>query len=75
MVNTPLPQVTMRSDLAVASAPGRPVSESGQRTGLTPSQMETLLDPARYAGLCGELTERGGAQSRAIAFAIGLRVA
>jgi len=44
-------------------------------TGLTPSQMETLLDPARYAGLCGELAERGGAQGCAIAFAIELRVA
>ena len=44
-------------------------------TGLTQSQMETLLDPARYAGLGGELAERGGTQGRAIAFAIELRVA
>jgi len=43
--------------------------------GLTPSQMETLLDPARYTGLCRELAERGAAQARAIAFAIELRLA
>ena len=43
--------------------------------GLTLSQMETLLDPARYAGLCRELAARGGAQGRTIAFAIKLRVA
>jgi adenylosuccinate lyase len=43
--------------------------------GLTPSQMEALLDPARYAGLCRELAERGAAQARAIASAIELRLA
>ena len=33
--------------------------------GLTPSQMEALLDPARYTGLCREFAERGAAQGRA----------
>jgi hypothetical protein len=33
------------------------------------------MDPARYVGLCGELAKGGGAQGRAIAFAIDLRVA
>jgi len=43
--------------------------------GLTPAQMETLLDPARYTGLCRELAERGAAQARAIAAAVALRLA
>jgi adenylosuccinate lyase len=38
--------------------------------GLTPSQVETLLDPARYTGLCGQFAERGAAQARRIAAAI-----
>ena len=33
--------------------------------GLTPSQMEALLDPARYAGLCREFAERGAVAGRA----------
>jgi hypothetical protein len=41
--------------------------------GLTPSQMEELLDPARYAGLCREFAERGAAQARQIAAAIERR--
>jgi len=43
--------------------------------GLTPAQMEALLDPARYAGLCREFAERGAASARAIASAIELRLA
>jgi 3-carboxy-cis,cis-muconate cycloisomerase len=34
---------------------------------LTPAQVEALLDPARYIGLCREFAERGAAQARAIA--------
>ena len=41
--------------------------------GLTPSQMETLLDPARYTGLCREFAERGAALGREIAAAIERR--
>jgi 3-carboxy-cis,cis-muconate cycloisomerase len=41
--------------------------------GLTSSQMEELLDPARYAGLCREFAERGGARGRAIAATIARR--
>ena len=43
--------------------------------GLTPSQMEALLDPARYTGLCREMAERGAAQARAIASDVALRLA
>jgi adenylosuccinate lyase len=43
--------------------------------GLTPSQMETLLDPARYTGLCREFAERGAALGREIAAAIERRPA
>jgi 3-carboxy-cis,cis-muconate cycloisomerase len=43
--------------------------------GLTPSQMEALLDPARYTGLCREMAERGAAEARAIASAVALRLA
>ncbi|MGH7399212.1 MAG: class-II fumarase/aspartase family protein, partial [Candidatus Rokuibacteriota bacterium] len=43
--------------------------------GLTPAQLEALLDPARYAGLCREFAERGAASARAIASAIELRLA
>jgi 3-carboxy-cis,cis-muconate cycloisomerase len=43
--------------------------------GLTPAQMEALLDPARYAGLCREFAERGATQARATASAIELRLA
>src|SRR5690242_15283275 len=41
--------------------------------GLTPSQMEALLDPARYTGLCREFAEQGAARGRAIAAAIERR--
>src|ERR1700720_747670 len=43
--------------------------------GVTPSQMETLLDPARYTGLCREFAERGAALGREIAAAIERRPA
>src|SRR5260370_10023240 len=43
-------------------------------SGLTPSQMETLLDPARYTGLCPEFAERGAALGREIASAIERRL-
>jgi 3-carboxy-cis,cis-muconate cycloisomerase len=41
--------------------------------GLTPSQVEALLDPARYAGLCRQFAERGAARGREIAAAIRSR--
>jgi 3-carboxy-cis,cis-muconate cycloisomerase len=34
---------------------------------LSSAQVETLLDPARYIGLCREFAERGAAQARALA--------
>ena len=34
---------------------------------LAPAQVEALLDPARYIGLCREFAERGAAQARALA--------
>jgi len=40
--------------------------------GLTASQIEALLDPARYTGLCRQFAERGAATARAIAAAIAL---
>ena len=43
--------------------------------GLTPSQMETLLDPSRYTGLCREFAELGAALGREIAAAIERRPA
>jgi adenylosuccinate lyase len=43
--------------------------------GLTAAQMEELLDPARYTGLCREFAERGAAAAREIAAAIELRLA
>src|SRR5260370_11294605 len=43
--------------------------------GLTPSQMETLLDPARYTGLCREFAERSAALGREIASGIQRRLA
>jgi 3-carboxy-cis,cis-muconate cycloisomerase len=33
---------------------------------LTPAQVETLLDPARYTGLCREFAERGAARAREV---------
>jgi hypothetical protein len=38
--------------------------------GLTTSQIEALLDPARYAGLCRQFAERGAATARATAATI-----
>jgi adenylosuccinate lyase len=35
--------------------------------GLTPAQVDALLDPARYAGLCRLFAERGAASARAVA--------
>jgi len=35
--------------------------------GLSPAQVEALLDPARYTGLCGQFAERGAARARALA--------
>jgi adenylosuccinate lyase len=43
--------------------------------GLTPSQVEALLDPARYTGLCRQLAERGAARAREIAADIERRPA
>ncbi|HEU5196525.1 MAG TPA: adenylosuccinate lyase family protein [Methylomirabilota bacterium] len=37
---------------------------------LTPAQVEALLDPARYIGLCREFAERGAAQARTVATAL-----
>ena len=42
--------------------------------GLTPAQVEALLDPARYAGLCSLFAERGAARAREIAASIGRRL-
>src|SRR5881296_2099181 len=39
--------------------------------GLTPSQIDALLDPARYTGLCRQFAERGAVMAREIATAIG----
>jgi 3-carboxy-cis,cis-muconate cycloisomerase len=35
--------------------------------GLTKSQIDALLDPARYTGLCREFAERGATHARAMA--------
>ena len=43
--------------------------------GLTPTQVEALLDPARYTGLCRQLAERGAAMGREIAATIERRKA
>ena len=43
--------------------------------GLTPAQVEALLDPARYAGLCRQFAERGAAAGRDVARAIETRLA
>ena len=37
------------------------------RAGLSAAQIEALLDPARYAGLCREFAERGAARARDVA--------
>ncbi len=41
--------------------------------GLSAAQIEALLDPARYAGLCRQFAERAAAQARATAAALGSR--
>jgi adenylosuccinate lyase len=38
---------------------------------LTPAQVEALLDPARYAGLCSQFAARGAAAARALAASLG----
>ncbi len=40
---------------------------------LTSSQVDGLLDPARYTGLCSLFAERGAAQAREVAATIGRR--
>jgi adenylosuccinate lyase len=42
---------------------------------LTSSQVDALLDPARYAGLCSLFAERGAARARDVAATIGRRTA
>lgn len=39
---------------------------------LTPDQLESLLDPARYTGVCRQLAERGAARARETAEALAL---
>ena len=39
--------------------------------GLTPQQVEGLLDPARYTGLCAQFAERGAVRAREIAARVG----
>jgi hypothetical protein len=34
---------------------------------LTPSQVDALLDPARYTGLCRQFAERSAATARKVA--------
>ncbi|MBI2203532.1 MAG: adenylosuccinate lyase family protein [Candidatus Rokubacteria bacterium] len=41
--------------------------------GLTPSQLDALLDPAPYTGLCRQFAERGATTARETAAAIGRR--
>ena len=43
--------------------------------GLTAAQVEALLDPARYTGLCRQFAERGAAAGRDVARAIETRLA
>jgi len=43
--------------------------------GFSQAQMDALLDPARYTGLCREFAERGAAAGREIAAAISSRAA
>ena len=40
---------------------------------LTSSQVDALLDPARYTGLCRQFAERGAVQAREVAATIGRR--
>jgi adenylosuccinate lyase len=43
--------------------------------GLSAAQVDALLDPARYAGLCRLFAERGAAQARAVAAALAAAAA
>src|SRR6266436_2406022 len=43
--------------------------------GLTASQVDALLDPARYTGLCRQFAERGAATARKVAATIERRSA
>src|SRR5206468_837021 len=43
--------------------------------GLPPRQIESLLDPAQYTGLCSRFAERGAARGRECAAAIARRTA
>jgi 3-carboxy-cis,cis-muconate cycloisomerase len=54
------------------SRPFREMLAEDQHVGakLAPAQVESLLDPARYTGLCREFAERGAARARAIATTI-----
>ena len=57
---------------------GRPFSEllgedETVRTRLTPEEIEALLDPAGYTGLCGRFADDGAARARAAAAAIRAR--
>src|SRR5882724_4186825 len=59
---------------------GRPFKETLAEdphvsAGLTAAQVDALLDPARYTGLCREFAERGAAAGREIAAAIEFRAA
>jgi len=40
---------------------------------LSPAQVDALLDPARYTGLCRQFAERGAAQARALAATLAAR--
>ena len=42
---------------------------------LQPAQVEALLDPAKYTGLCRQFAERGAAQAHETAAAITRRLA
>src|SRR5262245_1124872 len=44
--------------------------DSHVRARLTSSQVDALLDPARYTGLCSQFAERGAARAREVARAI-----
>jgi adenylosuccinate lyase len=44
------------------------------RRGLPPAQLDALLDPARYTGLCRRFAEDGAARARAIAAGIERRL-
>ena len=55
---------------------GRPfrqllAEEPDVKARLTASQVETLLDPAQYTGLCRQFAERGAARARTLAATLG----